>query len=99
MSDDPNIAKLRWIDDPHEWDAEPGFRTRDLTNDEAWDAMQRAADVVVLNALGGRRLLLELGFSVMHSLCRELDDTARQYSDIYEAVRRQRRPPKEEAGE
>lgn len=90
---DEEIGMLRSIDEPYEWDAARGYRTRDLTNNQAWDAMQDAADRLVREALSARRSLLDLGFAVDHSLCEELDDTARRYNDVFVAVRRQRQGP------
>jgi len=73
-----------------EWDAEPGYRTRDLTNDQAWDAMQDAASRMIREALAARKALLDLGFADDHSLCKELDDVARRFSDEHSAMRLQR---------
>lgn len=93
MPDDDEIAVLRSIDEPYRWDAAPGYRTRALSDDEAWDAMAAGADRLVREALSVRRSLLALGFAVDHKLCRELDDTARRYDEVFGAVRRQRRAP------
>lgn len=87
---DPRIAQLRSIDEPFEWDAAPGFRTRDLTVDRAYEAMSDAANKMVSEALAARYSLLTLGFAVDHSLCTELDGTARRYNDVLMALRRQR---------
>jgi hypothetical protein len=72
------------------WDAEPGYRTRDLTNDEAWDAMQDAASRMVREALAARKALLDLGFADDHSLCKQLDQVAAWFAAAHTAVRYQR---------
>jgi hypothetical protein len=87
---DLRVARLRSIDEPFEWDAAPGFRTRDLTVDQAYEAMYDAANKMAFEALAARRGLLRLGFAVDHRLCKELDDTARRYNDVLMALRHQR---------
>lgn len=68
-----------------------GFRvTSDhLSDEDAYQAMRDAASTVLRAALQTRSELLNLGFSSVHSLCKELDETARQYAIVFEALRRQ----------
>ncbi len=71
---------------------EPGFRvtSNELSNEEAWDAMQDAIGSTIESVLESRLKLLNLGFSVEHSLCKEFDKTAREYEIKFQVVRRDR---------
>lgn len=75
----------------------PGFRVTvaELTNGAAYEAMDSAAASVVGAALAARLMLLRLGFADTHSVCVELDATARDYANIREAIRVQSTPPGE----
>jgi hypothetical protein len=72
----------------------PGFRVTadELSNDMALDAMRDAASDLSRTALEARLSLLRLGFADNHSLCVQLDRTAREYASVFEAIRRQRYP-------
>jgi hypothetical protein len=73
----------------------PGFRVYPdvLSDADAIAAMRTAVDVMVRAALEARYGLLELGFAVDHSLCRELDDTARDYAGRRDVLRRMAATP------
>lgn len=73
----------------------PGFRVTaaELSNSAAYRAMGEATDSVVRAALAARHTLLALGFADSHSLCLQLDDTAKNYTVVREAIRRQAAPP------
>lgn len=71
---------------------EPSFTDagRELSEGEAFDAMQSAFNLVTLAALEARLSLLRLGFTVHHSACSELDTTAQRWADAYESIAHQR---------
>ena len=75
----------------------PGFRVHadELSDEEAYTAMQDAASAVTTAALEARLSLLRLGFADDHSLCKRFDRTAREYASVFEAIRRQRHPKPE----
>jgi hypothetical protein len=68
----------------------PGFRVYPdvLSDADALAAMRAAVDELVRVALEQRYALLELGFAVDHSLCQELDRTARDYALTRDVLRR-----------
>lgn len=86
MRELPNVHVID-LSDP---DAPPGFRTRDLTNDQASDAMLKAVAAIEYAASDARLQLLRLGFADSHSLCREIDATTSQYAEAFIAIRHQR---------
>jgi hypothetical protein len=65
-----------------------GYRDPDLTNEQAWAAMQNTCRNVVRSVLAERHALLDVGFSVEHSMCKQLDDVARAWSINEQVVRR-----------
>lgn len=71
-------------------DAQPGYRVGpdELSNEEAWTAMNAACNEIVESALKVRLDLLHLGFAADHSLCQELDDVARTFNTNREVVLR-----------
>lgn len=82
-------AEVHVIDmtSPH---ARPGFRVgpAELSNEEAWSAMNDACNAIVEKALDVRVDLLALGFAADHSLCKELDAAARRFNINREVVLR-----------
>lgn len=69
----------------------PGFMVLEdqLPNEVAFTEMMNVGTAMTNAALAARLGLLRLGFSTDHSLCRELDETARQYTVVFEVGRRQ----------
>lgn len=66
------------------------FRDPDLTNDDAYELMAEATALVLDASLAARRLLLSAGFADAHTMCADLDHTARHWADIRGAVFHQR---------
>lgn len=64
------------------------YRDSDITNEQAWAAMQTACQNIVRTVLAERKALLTAGFADSHSMCKELDDVARRWSDNEQVVRR-----------
>ena len=75
----------------------PGFRVDPctLSDDEAFAAMWEAVNDVTKAALRARLFLLDKGFADDHSLCKELDRTAAQYTEAFHALRHQADGPAE----
>lgn len=73
----------------------PGFRVHPdkLSNEDALRSMSTAVGCVLQTALDARQALLSLGFADDHSLCEQLDATAREYAVTAEVLRRQEADP------
>lgn len=67
----------------------PGFRTREMTDEDALGAMIAVSNTMITTALECRRQLLEKGFSDTHTLCRQFDRTARFFADGVTVCQRQ----------
>jgi len=76
-------------------DAKPGFRVSpdELSDEAALDAVMSASRMLTTAAFGARLTLLHLGFSIEHSVCKEMDQTAQRYADLFEVARRQKETP------
>jgi hypothetical protein len=76
--------------DGRPWLANPGFRVGpgELSNAAAFELVWQEADRVVAVALDARRNLLACGFAADHSVCEQLDRTAREYAALAEGSRR-----------